>query len=114
MNMGLIRETLNFTREFFGSMEGVAWVLFAVFVNYCLDFLGLAYFIGINLLVVGLPAGILFRRLKSQEAMQAQCEVQITSGRQQRAIDSYVVLLQLQAEKQRRKRNIFQKIWEWF
>ena len=114
MNMGLIRETLNFTREFFCSLEGVAWVLFAIFGNYCFDFLGLAYTIGINLLVVGLPAGILLRRLKSQEAMQAKGEVQINSERQQKAIDNYVVLLHEQTEKQRRKRNVFQKIWEWF
>ena len=112
--MGLIRETLNFASEFTGSMEGVAWILFAIFGNYCLDFLGLTYTLGFNFLAIGLPTLILFRRLKSQEMMQTKGEIQITTKQQSQAIDSYVLLLKEQTEKQRRKRSVFQKIWEWF
>jgi hypothetical protein len=112
--MGIIREIFALVRDFTVSLQGVAWILFVIFGNYAFDFLGLPYALGFNTLAVGLPALILFRRLERSEEMQARGEIQVTTDRQIKAIDSYVSLIHEQTEKQQRKRNLLQRIWNAF
>jgi hypothetical protein len=112
--MGLIRELVDFVKSFFGSATGVVWVLFVIFGNASLDWFGLISMLGFNLLALGLPAAILLRRRKRSEEAQAASELQISTDRQTKAIDSYVSLVHDQTEKQHRKRSVLQRFWDWF
>lgn len=112
--MGLVREAIQLIKDIAGSMEGVIWIVFMVLGNYAVDFYGWQYMLSINLVGIGVPIFILQRRARNSEKMQYKGEIQVTTEQQVKSIDEYVVLVTEQQEKQKRKRNIFQKIWNWF